>query len=988
MPTPTPEPTGTGSVLLFAQDETGAPLDGQCFVLNRADAEQLGPFCTGEDPQGAAGEVIVNDLPAGVYEAVAEPPADAAPADSDLEQISAFQLATERRTFTIRGGEPAPRVVFTFQQQQATTGDLLVVTRDQEGRLLGGACFGLYAADEAVAEICDGDRADGDGNPGRIRFNDIEAGTYRLSELQAPPGYELVQDQTIDIVANQVLQVTIQNTLAPTAETVLVVRTIDDAGTPLLGACYTLQRGTTLTGPVCGDPANEGITTFTDIPGGAYLLRQTQPPTGYDRASTQALLISAGETTTVDVIHVARPGSVEIDKVDEAGELLAGACFRLLNANGDVVYGVCDNDTNDANAAPGVILLTGVAAGDYVARESRAPAGFQRAADQPVTVQANRRSFLEFVDAVLPPPPQRGNLTIFKIGPDDRPLPGACFALLRDDEVVFGPRCDGDDGANDGTITFTGVGIGDFVLSETRTPSGSYLPVEDTSVTIQLNQTTELIVENQFRRGRILVRKIDVNQIPLQNACFVLEPGDGTPVCTNAAGTIIFADLQPGTYRLVETQPPLAYLPSDPVENIVVNPGATTTVTVTNELAPPPPNTGSVLISKLFCPAGADGEGTIFFDSSNPGSTQLAKTANCTPGDARFSMIATSGEGGPGEFSTGSDGRYQTTLLAGTYNLNELEPNLPGNTTEEVRIFVNQQTTVVVLNFVAPPSPEPAVIDVAKYTCAPGFQGTLFIDFVEGCLADENLTNNVTFRLSGQATARRITGDLGQQGVTRFSGLGPGIYTLREEPPNPNLTIYAFCGLDPNNPELREVGPSISMRLSAGQVVTCFFFNVPDDLSNTTGTIVIHKYACAATSYPAGYDWFGQCTSQGPGVQFALSFFDGTQFVPRSTGATGDDGILRFNRVPPGTYRLQEIGAAWCHAESDSVNAQGDVIVEAGQRANVWIFNCVGTKQPPNTGAGPLAGLPAPSGALGAALGFGWPALALAGYAARRRWAA
>src|SRR5690606_27655730 len=144
-------------------------------------------------------------------------------------------------------------------------------------------------------------------------------------------------------------------------------------------------------------------------------------------------------TTTVNVVHVARPGSVEIFKVDEAGELLAGSCFRLVNLDGEVVYRVCDNEQNDSDPTDGILLLAGVAAGDYTVQEVRAPAGFQRAADQTVTVTANRRSSLDFVNAVLPPPPQRGNLTVFKIGPDDLPLPGACFALVRDGEIVFGP---------------------------------------------------------------------------------------------------------------------------------------------------------------------------------------------------------------------------------------------------------------------------------------------------------------------------------------------------------------------------------------------------------------------------------------------------------------------------------------------------------------------------------------------------------------------
>jgi hypothetical protein len=115
--------------------------------------------------------------------------------------------------------------------------------------------------------------------------------------------------------------------------------------------------------------------------------------------------------------------------------------------------------------------------------------------------------------------------------------------------------------------------------------------------------------------------------------------------------------------------------------------------------------------------------------------------------------------------------------------------------------------------------------------------------------------------------------------------------------------------------------------------------------------------------------------------------------LPVVAGATDGDGILRFTRLQPGTYDLQEVDATWCHAESDSVDAQGQVVVAAGERASVWIFNCVGAKNPPNTGAGPGAftGGPWPGAAAGpgmttaASLGLSllWP---LAGLVVLRRW--
>jgi hypothetical protein len=238
-------------------------------------------------------------------------------------------------------------------------------------------------------------------------------------------------------------------------------------------------------------------------------------------------------------------------------------------------------------------------------------------------------------------------------------------------------------------------------------------------------------------------------------------------------------------------------------------------------------------------------------------------------------------------------------------------------------------------------------------------------------------------------SARRVTGDTGVGGATRFDGLPAGDYTIREETPTGTVAVYAFCGLDPNAPDGRAVGDALTLRLAAGQNVTCHWFNVPEDLAGNTGAITVYKYACPVTTpSSSSYDWFGRCDPQGQGVRFSLSAWDGANFVPVTTAATDSDGILRLTRLQPGTYDLKEVDAVWCHAESDSVNADGHVVVSAGQRASVWIFNCVGAKNPPNTGAGPMwSGVvpPEATSALGAGLGFVWPLVGLGLARLRRR---
>jgi hypothetical protein len=235
--------------------------------------------------------------------------------------------------------------------------------------------------------------------------------------------------------------------------------------------------------------------------------------------------------------------------------------------------------------------------------------------------------------------------------------------------------------------------------------------------------------------------------------------------------------------------------------------------------------------------------------------------------------------------------------------------------------------------------------------------------------------------------ARRVTGDTGRGGETRFDTLPAGEYRLREETPPGTVAIYAFCGVDPATPDGRAVGNAVTLQLAAGQTATCHWFNVPEDLTSQTGAITVYKYACPITTPPTSYDWFARCDPPVQAVAFSLSFWDGSAFQPVTTAVTDSDGILRVTRLPPGTYDLQEVDARWCHAESDSVDAQGHVVVTAGQRASVWIFNCVGAKQPPNTGAGPMwsgaAGLPPLGAAATTGLSFLWPLLGLG--ALRRR---
>jgi hypothetical protein len=114
------------------------------------------------------------------------------------------------------------------------------------------------------------------------------------------------------------------------------------------------------------------------------------------------------------------------------------------------------------------------------------------------------------------------------------------------------------------------------------------------------------------------------------------------------------------------------------------------------------------------------------------------------------------------------------------------------------------------------------------------------------------------------------------------------------------------------------------------------------DEADNAGAIIAEARVCPIAQPQEGYDWFGQCTTPAADMSFSLSSPSGDDGTLPGTAQTNEQGRARFGELTPGAYLLQPAGTPWCYAESDRVDANGNVLVEAGLESHLWSFVCGG----------------------------------------------
>jgi uncharacterized surface anchored protein len=562
----------SGIEILKTDADTGAPLKGAVFTIERTNGERIGDKHTTDE----AGKIIVSGLTEGVYVV------------SEIQAPSEYVLNSAPKTVDVKSNkltvaefENASWPILYIKKIDADTGALVAgaefTVTNQKGELIATT---ISSSTEAVG----------------IK---VAPGVYTVTEVTPPEGYELNNPvQTVNVT---VAGATVSSGATATGggatfankklNTIEIVKLDATTRSPLSGATFAVDKANgEKVGTYRTDSA--GKILISDLSEGTYVISETAAPNGYILDGTpRNVNVGDGKLVSVEVLNKAFAGLLIVKTDANTGAPLAGVVFDVRRADGQLVTGsILDGNqpnteanspninttgshTTDAN---GQIRINGLPAGVYYVTETKALSGYELDGRvYSATVTPGVVTPLRVTNT-----PKSGLRIIKTDSLTGRGIYNVEFMVFDIGNNVVGTYYTD----NEGIVDITGIlEAGTYTIRETRAADGYYR--DDTPRTIHFTpgQTTEIDWKNTPQLGQIQIVKksADDNEInglpagsPLEGAVFEIysyKSGNlADRVVSGADGRAVSNPLPLGRYTIKEVQAPKYYAVSDKVLDVTL----------------------------------------------------------------------------------------------------------------------------------------------------------------------------------------------------------------------------------------------------------------------------------------------------------------------------------------------------------------------------------------------------------------------------------
>lgn len=411
---------------------------------------------------------------------------------------------------------------------------------------------------------------------GQIIFKNIPSDvTYLIREDVAPKGYETGEDHNLIFGDEQTIRIILKNKRKKTSVMLVKSNELDDF-LKIQDAEYTLYSSDGLEIKKAKTDIN-GKAAFEDIEWGSYYIQETKAPAGYE-LDTKKFDFTVNKDN-VDEIQRFYPTNkqkvstkVALRKYSmttqgvQTEEPVTSAAFELIRVTGNqnTLLGTYVTDRD------GCIAVEEMAYGDYIFKETRVPAGYEKTEDVVFSLSPEYPE----TEMVVYNKRKSGSVHLHKTDEMGNVVEGAVFELYDSTQMnVLGTYIT--DKA--GNITINDLEWDTYYLREKSTPECYILDqswIEVKIVGAALNHNLDFV--NETKKGTVVLTKTDeIGQNRLEGAVFNLYKEDGTllnsGLKTNKNGELKVDGLEWGKYYFKEIIPPVGYGMTDETVRFSVN---------------------------------------------------------------------------------------------------------------------------------------------------------------------------------------------------------------------------------------------------------------------------------------------------------------------------------------------------------------------------------------------------------------------------------
>lgn len=412
------------------------------------------------------------------------------------------------------------------------------------------------------------------GQDGTYTFKNLKAGTYQVTETEAPEGYQIDNPGPYAVTLPTNGQKTVTVTALDTPITLASgsIRKVDK-DRPTMGLAGATIR---ITG-IDNNFTYEGQTVeggaLTDVPWdtmpvGSYVAEEIGAPEGYILPSPHEKKEFYWDKKNEVKLVFENDSKVKVQllKKDESNNPLPGCLFTVIK-NGQTLFSAVTD-------AAGIITVPNVTEGTYWFVEKDAPEGYV-VNSEPVTayvsaadIQGNKTVTVEATNHRKP------GLEIVKINSVTKEPVANCTFDIRSIDGTYHETLT-TDGA--GRIFLENMMPGSYEVKETAVPKGYNLNPEKQTVELTAGGTFTLTFENVPKTDFTLF-KHDSNNHPIAGVTFEISKKGGQSLghfTTDGQGKLTVPNLEPGIYVAVETDCPDDYILDKTPHEFQVNAGVT-----------------------------------------------------------------------------------------------------------------------------------------------------------------------------------------------------------------------------------------------------------------------------------------------------------------------------------------------------------------------------------------------------------------------------